>query len=65
MEIKYDSIRGAIVDTQNEKKVSQPELLAWTLTHPETITIDEPKLTKIKPPAMMRNKGILAKNKEG
>jgi hypothetical protein len=59
MEIKYDSIRGAIVDTQNEKKVSQPELLAWTLTHPETITIDEPKLTKIKPTVMVSAREII------
>jgi hypothetical protein len=46
-------------------KVTQPELLFWTATHPDPVNIDEPKLTKIKPPAMMRNKGILAKNKEG
>ena len=65
MEIKYDPIRGAIVDTKNEMKVTQPELLFWTATHPDPVNIDEPKLTKIKPPAMMRNKGRLAKNKEG
>ena len=65
MEIKYDPIQGAIVNTKTEMKVTQPELLFWTATPPEPVNIDEPKLTKIKPTAMMQNKGILAKNKEG
>ena len=56
MEIKYDPIQGAIVNTKTEMKVTQPELLFWTATHPEPVNIDEPKLTKIKPTAMMQNK---------
>ena len=38
MEIKYDSIRGAIVDTKNEIKVTQPEFLFWSATHPEKVS---------------------------
>ena len=57
-------VAGLYID-KKEIKVTQPELLFWTATHPDPVNIDEPKLTKIKPPAMMRNKGILAKNKEG
>ena len=63
--IEYNSIIGAFVNKGNDEKLTQAELLFWTATHPEPVNIDEPKLTKIKPPAMMRNKGILAKNKEG
>ena len=48
MEIKYDPIQGAIVNTKTEMKVTQPELLFWTATHPEPVNIDEPKLTKVK-----------------
>ena len=63
--IEYNPIIGAFVNKGNDEKLTQAELLFWTATHPEPVNIDEPKLTKIKPPAMMRNKGILAKNKEG
>ena len=63
--IEYNPIIGAFVNKGNDEKLTQAELLFWTATHPEPVQIDEPKLTKIKPPAMMRNKGILAKNKEG
>ncbi len=63
--IEYNPIIGAFVNKGNDEKLTQAELLFWTATHPDPVNIDEPKLTKIKPPAMMRNKGILAKNKEG
>ena len=58
MEIKYDPIRGAIVDTKNEIKITQPELLFWTATHPDPVNIDEPKLTKTKAPGKMMVKGV-------
>ena len=58
MGIKYDPIQGAIVDTKNEIKVTQPELLFWTATHPDPVNIDEPKLTKTKAPGKMMVKGV-------
>ena len=58
MEIKYDPIKGAIVDTKNETNITQPELLFWTATHPETVMIDEPKLTKSKAPGKIIGKGV-------
>ena len=65
MEIKYDPIRGAIVDTKNEMKVTQPELLFWTATHPEPVQIDEPKLTKVKSTDKIENSVRSSQIKEG
>ena len=65
MEIKYDPIRGAIVDTKNEMKVTQPELLFWTATHPEPVQIDEPKLTKAKSTDKIENSVRSSQIKEG
>jgi hypothetical protein len=58
MEIKYDPIKGAIVDTENEINVTQPEFLLWSATHPEKVMIDQPKLTKTKAPGKMMVKGV-------
>ena len=65
MEIKQDPIRGAIVDTKNEMKVTQPELLFWTATHPDPVNIDEPKLTNAKSTDKIKNRVRASKIKEG
>jgi len=64
MGIKYDPILG-FIDEKTQDKVSQDFLKLYSKLNPMEVKVGEPKLTKIKPPAMMRNKGILAKNKEG
>ena len=65
MEIKYDPIQGAIVDTKNEIKITQPELLFWTATHPDPVNIDEPKLTNAKSTDKIKNRVRASKIKEG
>ena len=65
MGIKYDPIQGAIVDTKNEIKITQPELLFWTATHPDPVNIDEPKLTNAKSTDKIKNRVRASKIKEG
>jgi len=41
MDIKYNEIIGAFVNTANDEKVTQAELLAWAAENP--MPLDEPK----------------------
>ena len=41
MDIKYNEIIGAFVNTANDEKVTQAELLAWAAEN--TMPLDEPK----------------------
>jgi len=41
MDIKYNKIIGAFVNTANDEKVTQAELLTWAAENP--MPLDEPK----------------------
>lgn len=41
MEIKYNDVIGAFVNTANDEPVTQAELLAWAAKNP--LPLDEPK----------------------
>tara|TARA_R110001599_G_scaffold6774_1_gene33813 strand:- start:533 stop:766 length:234 start_codon:yes stop_codon:yes gene_type:complete len=41
MDIKYNKIIGAFVNTANDEKVTQAELLQWAVENP--MPLDEPK----------------------
>ena len=41
MNIKYNDILGAFVNTANDEKVTQAELLQWAAENP--MPLDEPK----------------------
>ena len=48
MDIKYNDVIGAFVNTANDEPVTQAELLAWAAKNPEPI--DPPKKSN---PAVM------------
>jgi len=63
--IEYNPIIGAFVNKGNDEKLTQAELLFWTATHPESVNIDEPKLTNAKSTDKIKNRVRASKIKEG
>ena len=58
MAIKFNDIKGAFVNTENDEKVSQAELLLWAAANPMEVKAGEPKLTKAKAPDKMIEEGV-------